>query len=195
MEVESELVGEKSVKGNTHGGEENQGSSLTFGSFSKTSKGLQGGKSAEDRKKGVSESEYAFNKGAGSSPSKFAQSGTQGNGNGYLKLSAEFPKKGKGRPSIKSSRLVPYLLKVKNRIMENWKIPYYRSGSGKRKVVVVLTLKSDGTVNELSIKELSPDIIFNRSAISAVYSVKKFDPFPKGLNFKTLRVKVNFEVE
>jgi len=79
--------------------------------------------------------------------------------------------------------------------MKNWKIPYYKSGNGKRKVVIVLTIKNNGTVKELAIRELSPDIIFNRSAISAVYAVKKFDPFPKGLNLKTVKVRVKFEVE
>jgi len=192
-EVESDLVGEKSVKGNTRGEKNAEGNSLTFGSISKAFQDFQGGKSAKLKRKGISESNFVSQQ-LGSTPSE-AKLGTSGNGYGYLKLSIEFPRKGKGRPSIKSSRLVPYLLKVKNEIMKNWKIPYYRGENGKRKAVIVLTIENDGTVKELTIKELSTDNIFNRSAISAVYAVKKFEPFPKGLNLRTVKVKVKFEIE
>ena len=98
-------------------------------------------------------------------------------------------------PSISSSKLVPYLIKVRDTIMKNWKVPYFTSVPEKRQMTVVLTLKNDGTVDELTVEKLSPDITFNRSAISAIYSVKSFGHFPRGVKEKKVRLKVKFEVK
>jgi len=112
-----------------------------------------------------------------------------------LRLSADILEGPNSTPSIKASSIAPYLIYVRNTIMKNWKVPYYGKREKGERTTVVLTLKRDGTVDELTIKEISPDIAFNRSAVSAIYSVGRFKPFPKGIKQDRIRLKVSFEVE
>ena len=193
-EVESNIVGIKPVKGKLNGGAPRTENSVSGGKRSFRAKGGGGAPIKKPKNEGVGETAVSLK--AGSSPSKFVKSVSTGRGIGKIELSVELPnRKGKGLPSISSSKLVPYLIKVRDTIMKNWKVPYFTSAPEKRQTTIVLTLKSDGTVDELTVEKLSPDITFNRSAISAIYSVKSFGHFPRGVKEKKVRLKVKFEVK
>ena len=193
-QVESNLVGIKPVKGKLKGGAPKTENSITGGNRSIPKKGRGGNPIKRPKKKGIGENSENLN--IGRSPSKLVRDFKTANGWGSLELSVDLPnRKGKGLPSVSMSKLVPYLIKVRDKIMKNWKIPYYSNAPKKRKAVVVITLKKDGTIDELTVEKLSPDITFNRSAISAIYSVKSFGPFPKGVKEKKVRLKVKFEVK
>ncbi len=193
-EVESNLIGVKPVKGKLKSGAPKTQNSITGGNRSVRKQGGGGAPINRPRERGVGEK--SENLKSGKSPSKLIRNLKTANGRGNIELSVDLPnRKGKGLPSISMSKLVPYLVKVRDTIMKNWKIPYYSNAPKKRKAVIVLTLKNDGTIDELTVEKLSPDITFNRSAISAIYSVKSFGPFPKGVKEKKVRLKVKFEVK
>ena len=195
-EVESNLIGIKPVKGKSNGGAPKVVNSVTEGNRSFKRRGGGGAALRELKKSGVGEESSRLTSKRRSSPSTLKRNFTTGKGRGKLELSVELPKKeGKDLPSVSTSELVPYLIHVRNTIMKNWKIPYYSNAPEKRSMTVVLTLKRDGTIGELTVEKLSPDITFNRSAISAIYSVKSFGPFPKGVKEKSVRLKVKFEVK
>ena len=193
-QVESNLVGIKPVKGKIKSGAPKTENSVTGGNRSIPKR--SGGESQikKPKEKGVGEKSENLN--AGRSPSKLTRNFKTANSRGNLELSVDLPnRKGKGLPSVSMSKLVPYLIKVRDKIMKNWKIPYYSNAPKKRKAVVVITLKKNGTIDQLTVEKLSPDITFNRSAILAIYSVKSFGPFPKGVKEKKVRLKVKFEVK
>lgn len=193
-QVESNLVGIKPVKGKLKSGAPKTENSITGGSRSTPKRGGGGSQIKKPKEKGIGEKSTNLN--AGRSPSKLTRDFKTANDQGSIELSVDLPnRKGKGLPSVSMSKLVPYLIKVRDTIMKNWKIPYYSNAPKKRKAVVVITLKKDGTIDELMVEKLSPDITFNRSAISAIYSVKSFGPFPKGVKEKKVRLKVKFEVK
>jgi len=193
-EVESNLIGVKPVKGELRGGAPKSQSSVTGGNRSVKERG--GGGPSIRRPKSIGVGESSENRGVGFSPSKLVKNLQTGEGYRSVKLSVDLPNRRNSKlPSISSSRLVPYLIKVRDTIMRNWKVPYYSSTSQKRRAVFVITLRNDGSIEELVVKKLSPDVAFNRSAISAIYSVKSFGPFPKGVKEKSVRLKVRFEVK
>ncbi len=194
-EVESDIVGVKSVKGKMKSGVPRTRNSVTVGIRSCRRAGGGGASLKKPKSRGIGQTSETVN--FGTSVSRPLNSPTTGKGTATLDLSAELPdRRGKSIPSISSSILVPYLIRVRDTIMKNWKVPYYTSIPEKEKqTTIVLTLKNDGTVDELTVEKLSPDITFNRSAISAIYSVKSFGPFPKGVKEKKVRLKVKFEVK
>lgn len=195
-EVESNILGVKPVKGKRNGGAPKTLNAITGGNRSFRKVGKVDPNVKENVKRTGAGEKVSVNPGAGSSLSKLVRNLKTGRGRALLKLSVELPnRKGKDLPSISSSRLVPYLIRVRDTIMKNWKVPYYTSSPKNRRTTIVITLRSDGTVDELTVEKLSPDITFNRSAISAIYSVKSFGPFPKGVKEKKVRLKVNFEVK
>ncbi len=120
---------------------------------------------------------------------------SSGNGRAFLSLKVSFPGKSKADSSLRVSfnRLTPYLLQVRDRIMNNWELPYYRT-SAKRKAIISLLIDRKGNLQELDIVELSKDIVFNRSVISAVYKSIPFKPFPEGVKLKQVNLKVCFEL-
>jgi len=193
-EVESNIIGVKSVKGKLKSGAPKTENSITGGNRSVKRRGGGGAPITSPKEKGIGR--RSENRGVGLSPSKLVRNLKTGRGQRSVELSVDLPdRKGKGLPSISRSKIVPYLIKVRDTIMKNWKIPYYSNAPKKRRAVVVITLKNDGSIDELTVEKLSPDITFNRSAISAIYSVKSFGPFPKGVKEKKVRLKVKFEVK
>jgi protein TonB len=114
-----------------------------------------------------------------------------------LSLSVDAPgdKSSKKLPTVSYNKLVPYLIQVRDKIMKNWKPPYYKNFQvKKRKVVVSLKINRDGSIDEINIIKFSSDIAFNRSAVAAIYSSEPFNKFPKGVKLNQVSIKVNFEV-
>ncbi len=117
-----------------------------------------------------------------------------------LSISDSVGKDGKSNFSdlkVKGSPVAKYALKVKEKIMANWKNPYTGSKkSEKLKIELSFTLNKKGKMTSFNIEKLSKDSLFNDSAINAIYSSSPFPPFPneiKKLNDLTLKVK--FEVK
>jgi len=195
-EVESNLAGVKSTRGKEEGGEKRKLTALPAGKRSKwesqrpqpvRSEAAKTGEFAKRVKRAT----------VGRSGSYTLRSLTTGRGNSLLSVSVETPgnrKNSKDLPPITYNRLVPYLIKVRDRIMKNWTPPYYRSSEGRRRVVVSLKINSDGSVEEINIIKFSKDAAFNRSAVGAIYASEPFGKFPKGVKLKKVSVRVNFEV-
>jgi protein TonB len=193
-DVDSQLIGLKSVKGSRNGGSELRKPSISRGEVSKQKERRGGNPIVSKRKTGATKSSSNFSYGGSSYYRRVTLLG-KGEGNSLLKLSADILEGSKSNPSIKASSIAPYLIYVRDAIMKNWKVPYYGKRKKGERTTVVLTLRRDGTVDELLIKEISPDITFNRSAVSAIYSVGRFKPFPKGIKQEKIRLKVSFEIK
>ena len=81
--------------------------------------------------------------------------------------------------------------------MSNWNNPYIGKplAQKEKRVVIYVTINRNGKLDEINVERFSPDMAFNRSAISAIYSSEPFDPIPPSINLDKVRVKVNFEVK
>jgi protein TonB len=195
-EVESNLIGVKPTRGKEEGGEKKKLTALPSGKRSKWEN--QRPKEIQSKASEMGEIKKRVKRGdIGRSGSYTIRSLTTGRGNSLLSLSVETPgerKNSKELPSVAYNKLVPYLIKVRDKIMKNWTPPYYKSSEGKRKVVVSLKINSDGSIEEINIIKFSEDTAFNRSAVGAIYASEPFGKFPKGVNLKKVSVRVNFEV-
>jgi protein TonB len=194
--VESQLVGVKSVKGRAERGGSRKSSELPSGKRSLKRKVKPGGANSKDGKGREVKKRLSERKTGNLGSYKFKNL-SSGIGKRKLSISVDVPgeKELKELPSISYNKLVPYLLKVRERIMRNWSLPYYRNTSVKeRKVIVALEINRDGSIGEINIVKLSSDIAFNRSALSAIYSSEPFGKFPNGIKLDKVNVKVNFEV-
>ncbi|ADU97621.1 energy transducer TonB [Thermovibrio ammonificans] len=192
--VESDLLGVKPSEGNSEKAPRKDENTVTRGRSSKARKNLLHAKTSNSKElKGP----FRSNSKAGVqavSGSRWIKTQATGKGGRRLSLSAQVnTEEGRGTPKVASNRLVPYLIALRNRIMERWKAPFYRSEKGSQSVIIALTIGASGKLRELEVERLSPDIAFNRSALSAVYSAEPFPPLPKGVN--SVRVKVKFEVK
>ncbi len=120
---------------------------------------------------------------------------SSGNGKLSLVFSNYAEKKGKEKlPDVKMNKVVPYLLKLRDRILMNWKPPY--TEKSKEAVTICLTISSNGKMEEINVEKFSYSVPFNRSAIMAIYDSEPFPPFPKGMkDISKVKVKVNFESE
>ena len=194
QKVESDLVGLKSSKGKELKRESSTASLPSRGKLSKkapqslTSNKVKSVKRGEVKnlpKRGL----------AGTTGSFHLRSRNLGNGKGILSLKVSILGKNKAKSSLKVSfnRLTPYLLKIKDKIMENWELPYYKTSS-KREAVISLIIDKNGNLTELNVVKFSSDIAFNRSVVSAIYKSTPFKPFPKGVELKQVNLKVCFEL-
>jgi len=195
-EVDSSLVGVKPTRGRKEGGEKRELTALPSGKRSKWEN--QRPKAVQPKAPETGEIKKRVKRAqVGRSGSYTMRSLITGRGNSLLSLSVEIPgekKNTKELPSVAYNKLVPYLIKVRDRIMKNWTPPYYKSSEGKRRVVVSLKINSDGSIEEINIIKFSQDTAFNRSAVGAIYASEPFGKFPKGVNLKKVSVRVNFEV-
>jgi protein TonB len=198
VNVESKLVGERAKKGDPK-------ISMTTGSFTEMPQGKVSEKKKTTQKKfsaqreGEYESTISNNPGYSSELTKVISSKT---GKGRIALSFSMDnfrnKPNKKLPAISSSKVVPYLLKVKNRIISNWKNPYVSSrelSSEDTKVVIYVSINKKGKLDEINVEKLSSDMLFNRSAISAIYSSEPFDPIPEKVGLNKIRLRVEFELK
>jgi len=195
--VDSPLVGIRSVKGSK---ESSSSSAATFLPSGRTSRKLKKTEKAgrEALKTGKFRSCRREGRRASSSTEK-ALSIRRGNGQLTLSWSISVPdgKNGRKLPAVSTRKIVPYLLKVRDRIMSNWKNPYIGKAllQEDRKVVIYVTINRNGKLDEINVEHFSPDMAFNRSAISAIYSSEPFDPIPPSIKLDKVRIKVNFEVK
>jgi protein TonB len=107
-------------------------------------------------------------------------------------------KPNKKLPAISSSNIVPYLLKIRDRITSNWKNPYINSKSSSsedKRVVIHVSINKEGKLDEINVEELSSDMLFNRSAITAIYSAEPFDPIPEKVRLNKIHLRVDFELK
>jgi len=195
-EVESNFIGMKSSKGKEEGGEKKKLSAFPSGKRSKWEGRKRGAVHSKALKSG--EFKKRVKRGnVGRSGSYTLRSLTTGRGNSLLSISVETPGDKKNQrklPSIAYNKLVPYLIKVRDKIMKNWTPPYYKSSEGRRRVAVSLKINSNGSIEEINIIKFSQDTAFNRSAVGAIYASEPFGKFPKGVNLKRVSIRVNFEV-
>ncbi|WP_457680328.1 energy transducer TonB [Thermovibrio sp.] len=194
IKVNSQLLGIKSVKGKSKGKELRRENSITGGKSSRYRRESSTRSLSKVNRRGKVK-KRALTGSRGRSGSLNFKGPLTGKGKERLSLSAELPKSGKSKelPSISYDRLVPYLLKVKRKIMENWSPPYYKSSNSKRTVIISLKVNRKGDIEEINIIKFSNDLTFNRSAIRAIYASEPFGKFPEGVKLKEVSLKVKFE--
>lgn len=198
VNVESKLVGERAKKGDSK-------ISMTTGSFTEMPQGKVSEKKKTTQKKfsaqreGEYESTISNNLSYSSGLTKVISSKT---GKGRIALSFSMEnfknKPNKKLPAISTSKVVPYLLKVRDRIISNWKNPYVNSKNlllEDKKVVIYVSINKKGKLDEINVEKLSSDMLFNRSAISAIYSSEPFDPIPEKVGLNKIRLRVEFELK
>jgi len=191
--VDADLIGERSVKGDK---EETSSSIRNLVPRGKSSKEVARFKgrvlARSEKKKGFGEKSID----SGAVVSKQFIEVRKGTGNGRVSLvfSSDARKVGPEKiPAVKMSKIVPYLLKIRDKILLHWKPPYTES-KGKEKVTIYLTIKSNGKVEEINVEKFSQSVAFNRSAITAIYDSEPFPPFSKSMKgISEVKVKVNFE--
>ena len=200
VNVDSKLVGERAKKGDSK-------ISMTTGSFTEMPQGKVSEKKKTTQKKfsaqreGEYESTISSNLNYSSGLTKAISSKT---GKGRIALSFSFSmenfknKHSKKSPAISASKVAPYLLRVRDRIISNWKSPYVNSKNlfpEDKKVVIYVSINKKGKLDEINVEKLSSDMLFNRSAISAIYSSEPFDPIPEKIGLNKIRLRVEFELK
>ncbi|WP_163328183.1 TonB C-terminal domain-containing protein [Desulfurobacterium thermolithotrophum] len=196
--VDSKLIGEKANKGNLEDTSLQKGlTEIPQGENSKKRRVLKEKTIAQYTGKFKSINSNGIDKFKGADKTKGYQTGK---GKIALSLSMDDIRKEKNRklPAITSSKLVPYFLRIKEKIISNWKNPYSQplnSLNKDRKVVISLSIDKNGKLNEINIEKLSSDMLFNRSVISAIYSSEPFDPIPKIAGLDKVRLRVEFEIK
>ena len=198
VNVDSKLVGERAKKGDSK-------ISMTTGSFTEMPQGKVSEKKKTTQKKssaqreGEYESTISNNLSYSSGLTKVISSKT---GKGRIALSFSMEnfknKPNKKLPAISASKVVPYLLKVRDKIISNWKSPYVNSKNlflEDKKVVIYVSINKKGKLDEINVEKLSSNMLFNRSAISAIYSSEPFDPIPEKIGLNKIRLRVEFELK
>jgi len=194
--TDASLVGVRSIKGEKKVLSKRAATLFPSGRISRKLKNIKGS-GREASRIGKFRSSNKESKMAFASAEKFL-SAKKGNNKLTLSWSVSVPdgKYGKRLPSVSAQKIVPYLLKVRDKIMSNWNNPYINKlNPGEKKVVIYVTINKKGKLDEIKIERLSSDTIFNRSAIMAIYSSEPFDPIPTSVNIDKVKVKVNFEVK
>ncbi|WP_456455420.1 TonB C-terminal domain-containing protein [Thermovibrio sp.] len=194
QKVDSDLVGLKSSKGKELKRESSTVSLPSKGSSSKRVPQSLASNKVKTEKRGEVKNLPKFGA-AGITGSVPLSSKSSGSRRGFLSLKVDVPGKSKANSSLRVSfsKLTPYLLSVRDKIMSNWELPYYKTSS-LRKAVVSLIIDRKGNLCELNIVKFSQDIAFNRSVVSAIYKSTPFKPFPKGVKLKQVNLKVYFEL-
>jgi len=166
VNVDSKLVGERAKKGDSK-------ISMTTGSFTEMPQGKVSEKKKTTQKKssaqreGEHESTISNNLSYSSGLTKVISSKT---GKGRIALSFSMEnfknKPNKKLPAISASKVVPYLLKVRDKIISNWKSPYVNSKNlflEDKKVVIYVSINKKGKLDEINVEKLSSNMLFNRS--------------------------------
>ncbi len=193
--VESDLIGVKSVKGNSKDGGSRRSSTVPDGKRSLWRNQSLNRVKVKAQERGEIERDVEEGS-VGKLGSYTWKRLTTGKGGRLISLSVDIPgsKSSKRLSSVSYDKLVPYLIKVRDRIMKNWVPPYYKSAGDRRRVVVSLKVNREGSISEINIIKFSPDIAFNRSAVRAIYASEPFGKFPEGTKVNQVKIKVNFEV-
>jgi protein TonB len=197
LQVESKYLGVKPAKGDNSKASSPAKSSLTSGKSSPPRRNRPQPKTNSTKLlKGYFKSNYKAGTKA-QTGSKVVKTVSTGKGLKKVSLSVSFDKgKEWKNPTVASNQLVPYLIRLRDKIMSTWKPPYYKNEAAKeRNAVIVLTIGKDGKLLELDVEKFSPDIAFNRSAVSAIYRSEPFPPLPKDAKVDKVLVKVKFETQ
>ncbi len=198
VNVASKLLGERAKKGDPK-------ISITTGCLTEMPQGKVSKKKETMQKKfsaqrkGECKSTTSNNLSYSSGSTKVISSKT---GKGRIALSFSMEsfknKPNKKLPAISASKVVPYLLKVRDKIISNWKNPYVNSKNPlleDKKAVIYVSINKKGKLDEINVEKLSSDMLFNRSAISAIYSSEPFDPIPEKVGLNKIRLRVEFELK
>jgi len=194
LKVDADVLGERSLKG--YKGSIPSGSSfeLPKGKSSKSNLALLKGATSGKKEGDLKERFYSVKR--GNLQAFRERNGVAGKGDYKLAVSPIIDlKDGKDRSlAVRKSKIVPYLLLLKDRIMDNWVPPYF-NGNGRNVVVIDLTVLKSGEIGEMNIVSLSKSIAFNRAAVNAVYRAEPFPPFPSIMkDVREVKLRVRFEV-
>lgn len=90
-----------------------------------------------------------------------------------------------------------YELAVRQRIKSNWSYPVALSEPKARKdlqAVVVLSVRSDGSIINSWLKERSPDTTFDSSVMRAIERSDPLPPFPAEYRKSQEEMEINFNL-
>jgi protein TonB len=194
--VESELVGVRASKGSRKGTAGKAVFTLPSGEISKPLAEF-----GKPKKVAMPHGETRASATKGtkfSSGSRVVLDAYSGNHRLFLSWSASLTKgKSSKPPAVSAEKVVPYLLKVRDRIMLNWKSPCIGVNvpSKDKKVVIYITIAKNGRLTGIDVDHLSSDMAFNRAALLAIYASEPFEPIPSSVKVEKIKVKVNFELK
>ena len=95
-------------------------------------------------------------------------------------------------------RIRLYQMKVEDRIKGNWTYPAALDGSNGSKTleaIVLVLVKSDGSIEDYSLKTPSKNPLFDQSALKAVERSNPLPPFPEGYRKTSDEIEIKFNLK
>ncbi len=88
-----------------------------------------------------------------------------------------------------------YLMEVENLIKSNWAYPAAMESKKDLEAIVVLTVKSDGSVTQTKFEKRSASPLFDDTVMKAVERSNPLPPFPEGYNRSYDEFEINFNLK
>jgi colicin import membrane protein len=118
------------------------------------------------------------------------------------KVSEEQPSRGAGPGNpdeatggITGTAMQIYLMEVENLIKSNWAYPATMERRKDLEAIVVLTVKSDGSVTQTRFQKRSPSPLFDDTVIKAIERSNPLPPFPEGYKRSHEEFEINFNLK
>jgi len=191
--VESEIVGEKSSKGDLKAKRGTFTTSLPFGDKSRWKP------QRLEKVSSLKESEAEFplkskpgrvgNTGSYKSNSAAGRGGSRDVRLSVRVFDVKEEKEGE-LPSVSYDELASYIRKVRNKIEKSWTPPPGSKGATE----ISLSISRSGEIKRIEVKRISKDAELNRSAVDAIYGAAPFGSFPASSSREEVKVRVRFEV-
>ncbi|MCI5132733.1 MAG: TonB C-terminal domain-containing protein [Candidatus Electrothrix sp. EH2] len=99
---------------------------------------------------------------------------------------------GYGTERINPAALNQYTISLKGRVSSHWQLPEIVNKNSGLSAVVALTVRRDGTIEDMWIERRSGDSFFDQSVIKALKNSEPFPGFPTLINKPTLEFALNF---
>jgi colicin import membrane protein len=102
---------------------------------------------------------------------------------------------GKGGGGVPGTVLQIYLMEVESLIKSNWAYPASMESKKDLEAIVVIMVKSDGTIVQTKLEKRSTSPIFDDSVIKAVERSNPLPPFPEGYKRSYDEFEFNFNLK
>ncbi|MBN2062476.1 MAG: TonB C-terminal domain-containing protein [Deltaproteobacteria bacterium] len=88
-----------------------------------------------------------------------------------------------------------YQMEIENRIKSNWSYPVAAGNRRDLEALVILRVKSDGTIVDSRFKKTSSDSVFDQSVMKAIERSDPLPPFPEGYRRSYDEIEINFNLK
>ncbi|MCI5120735.1 MAG: TonB C-terminal domain-containing protein, partial [Candidatus Electrothrix sp. AUS4] len=122
---------------------------------------------------------------SGSSPGAGSSSGGRsGSGSGIYG--------GYGSEQVNPAVLNQYVAALNGRISSHWQLPEILKTKSNLRAIVALTVRRDGSIEDMRIERKSGDSFFDQSVLKALESAAPLPGFPALIDKSTLEFALNF---